>query len=106
MVALAATQPVWLVYVGLALVGFMLMGTLPVVLDWSELHVGPTRAGTITGMLLLAGNLGAVLVVLTVQLAIGDPTAALVVMAAWAVPGFVVAWLLPRRAGARTHDMP
>lgn len=104
MVALAATQPVWLVYVGLALVGFMLMGTLPVVLDWSELHVGPTRAGTITGMLLLAGNLGAVLVVLTVQLAIGDPTAALVVMAAWAVPGFVVAWLLPRRAGARTHD--
>ncbi len=34
----------------------------------------------------------------------GDPTAALVVMAAWAVPGFVVASLLPRRAGARTHD--
>ncbi|GAA2091972.1 MFS transporter [Aeromicrobium tamlense] len=101
MVALAATQPVWLVYLGLALVGFMLMGTLPVVLDWSELHVGPTRAGTVTGMLLLAGNLGAVLVVLTVQLAIGDPTAALVVMAAWAVPGFVVAWLLPRRQGAR-----
>ncbi|WP_269306101.1 MFS transporter [Aeromicrobium sp. HA] len=101
MVALAATQPVWLVYLGLALVGFMLMGTLPVVLDWSELHVGPTRAGTVTGMLLLAGNLGAVLVVLTVQLAIGDPTAALVVMAAWAVPGFVVAWLLPRRQAAR-----
>lgn len=101
MVTLAATQPVWLAYLGLALVGFMLMGTLPVVLDWSELHVGPTRAGTVTGMLLLAGNLGAVLVVLTVQLAIGDPTAALVVMAAWAVPGFVVAWLLPRRQAAR-----
>ncbi|MFO6454229.1 MULTISPECIES: MFS transporter [unclassified Aeromicrobium] len=101
MVTLAATQPVWLVYLGLALVGFMLMGTLPVVLDWSEIHVGPTRAGTVTGLLLLAGNLGAVLVVLTVQLAIGDPTAALVVMAAWAVPGFVVAWLLPRRQAAR-----
>lgn len=106
MVTLAATQPVWLVYLGLALVGFMLMGTLPVVLDWSEIHVGPTRAGTVTGLLLLAGNLGAVLVVLTVQLAIGDPTAALVVMAAWAVPGFVVAWLLPRRAGARVQDGP
>lgn len=101
MVTLAGTQPVWLVYLGLALVGFLLMGTLPVVLDWSELHVGPTRAGTVTGMLLLAGNLGAVLVVLTVQLAIGDPTAALVVMAAWAVPGFMVAWLLPRRQAAR-----
>ncbi|MBA4609678.1 MFS transporter [Aeromicrobium sp. Marseille-Q0843] len=103
MLTLAATQPVWLVYVGLALVGFMLMGTLPVVLDWSEVHVGPTRAGTVTGLLLLAGNLGAVLVVLTVQLAIGDPATALLVMALWAVPGLAVAWLLPRSAGSHTE---
>lgn len=102
MVLLALTQPVWLVYVGLVLVGFMLMGTLPVVLDWSELHVGPTRAGTVTGLLLLAGNLGAVLVVLTVQIAIGHPSAALVVMALWAVPGLAVAFLLPRHSGAHT----
>lgn len=98
MVSLAITQPVWLVHVGLIAVGFMLMGTLPVVLDWSEEHVGPTRAGTVTGLLLMAGNLGAVLVVLTVQIAIGNPTAALAVMALWAVPGFVVATLLPRSA--------
>ncbi len=99
MVLLALTQPVWLVYVGLILVGFMLMGTLPVVLDWSELHVGPTRAGTVTGLLLMAGNLGAVLVVLTVQVAIGNPAAALIVMALWAVPGLAVAFVLPRHAG-------
>lgn len=102
MVTLSITQPVWLVYVGLAIVGFLLMGTLPVVLDWSELHVGPTRAGTVTGLLLLAGNLGAVLVVLTVQIVIGNPAAALVVMALWAVPGLVVAFLLPRTAGRHT----
>ncbi|GAA3540726.1 MFS transporter [Aeromicrobium flavum] len=99
MASLAVTQPVWLVYAGLALLGFMLMGTLPVVLEWSELHAGPTRAGTVTGLLLLAGNLGAVMVVLTVQLAIGRPSAALGVLALWAVPGLAVALLLPRSAG-------
>ena len=98
MVLLATTQPVWLVHAGFIVVGFMLMGTLPVVLDWSEAHVGPARAGTVTAVLLLAGNLGAVLVVLTVQIAIGHPSAALAVMAAWAVPGLVVAALLPRHA--------
>lgn len=99
MVTLAATQPTWLVYAGFALVGFMLMGTLPVMLDWSEAHVGPARAGSVTSVLLLAGNLGAVLVVLTVQLAIGDPVAALAVMALWAVPGLAVAATLPRHGG-------
>ena len=105
MIALTLTQPVWLVYAGLMLVGFALMGTLPVVLDWSELHVGPARAGTVTAVLLLAGNLGAVLVVLTVQVAIGDPVAALAVLAAWAVPGLLVAWTLPRRVdGVEARD--
>ncbi|WP_313409034.1 hypothetical protein, partial [Aeromicrobium sp.] len=78
--------------------------TLPVMLDWSEVHVGPARAGSVTAMLLLAGNLGAVLVVLTVQLAIGDPAAALVVMALWAVPGLAVAALLPRHIGRDRSD--
>lgn len=100
MVALTIAQPVWLVYGGLMLVGFALMGTLPVVLEWSELHVGPARAGTVTALLLLAGNLGAVLVVLTVQVAIGDPAAALAVLAAWAVPGLLVARSLPRHVTA------
>lgn len=99
MIALAATQPTWLVYTGFALVGFLLMGTLPVMLDWSEAHVGPARAGSVTSVLLLAGNLGAVLVVLTVQAAIGNPVAALLVIATWAVPGLGVAAMLPRRAG-------
>ncbi len=99
MVLLTVTQPPWLVYTGLGLVGFTLMGTLPVILDWSEVHVGPIRAGTVTGLLLMAGNLGGVAVVLTVQVAIGNPVAALVVLAMWAIPGFAVALLLPRHAG-------
>lgn len=89
------------VVVMLTAVGFVLLGTLPVVLDWSEIHAGPERAATATGLLLLAGNLGGVVVVLSVQLAIDSPAAALTVLALWAVPGFLVALQLPRQAG--TH---
>lgn len=88
----------------LAVVGFVLLACLPVALDWSELRAGPARAGTATGFLLLAGNLGGVVLVLVVQLAIGNPYAALLVMAALAVPGVVVALGLPRHA--RAHGAP
>lgn len=106
MIALTLVHRTLPVGVALALVGFTLLGTLPVVLDWSEIHVGPERAGTATGVLLLAGNLGGVLVVLTVQAAIGSPVAALVVMALWAVPGFLVALRLPRRVGGHRTAAP
>ena len=96
LVAIALVHTVVAVGVLLAVLGVFLLGTLPVALDWSELHVGGRRAGTATGVLLLAGNLGGVVVVLTVQAVIGHPTAALLVMAAWAVPGFLIAMRLPR----------
>lgn len=101
LVLLAATvvhSPI-LIGMGLAVAGFFLLGNLPVVLDWSEIHVGPERAGTTTGLLLLFGNLGGVFVVLTVQAAIGSPEAALTVLALWAVPGLLVALRLPRHVG-------
>lgn len=88
----------------LAVVGFVLLACLPVALDWSELAAGPARASTATGFLLLAGNLGGVVLVLVVQLAIGNPYAALLVMAALAVPGVLVALGLP--AHARAHGEP
>ena len=96
LVVIVAAHTVVSVGILLAVLGVFLLGTLPVALDWSELHVGGRRAGTATGFLLLAGNLGGVIVVLTVQAVIGHPTAALLVMAAWAIPGFAIAMRLPR----------
>jgi hypothetical protein len=86
--------------VALAVEGFMLLACLPVALEWSEVHVGPARAATATGALLLAGNLGGVVLVLVVQAVVGSPYAALLVMAATALPGILVALRLPGAAQA------
>lgn len=79
--------------------GFFLLSGLPVTLDWSELHAGPERAGAAAGFLLLAGNLGGVVVVLIVQGLIGSPYLALGALAAVALAGTAVATRLPARAG-------
>src|SRR5215510_10400839 len=42
---IAALHSVGFVAVALAVEGFVLLAALPVVLDWSELHTGPERAG-------------------------------------------------------------
>ncbi len=81
--------------VALAVEGFVLLACLPVALEWSEVHVGPARAGTATGALLLAGNLGGVVLVLVVQAVVGNPYAALLVMSATALPGIFIALRLP-----------
>jgi MFS family permease len=88
----------------LAVVGFVLLAGLPVALDWSELESGPGRAATATGFLLLAGNLGGVVLVLVVQLAIGDPYAGLAVLALIAVPGLLLASRLPDHSGSHEQD--
>ncbi|QIM22607.1 MFS transporter [Phycicoccus sp. HDW14] len=61
----------------LAGLGFLLLAGLPVALEWSEAHVGVARSGTATAVLLLAGNLGGVLLVLLVQPFVGSPRLAL-----------------------------
>lgn len=83
---------------GAALVaaGFFLLAGLPVVLDWSELHAGPERAGGAAGFLLLAGNLGGVVLVVIVQAVIGNPYASLGVLAVACLAGLVLAARLPR----------
>lgn len=86
--------------VALAVEGFVLLACLPVALEWSEIHVGPARAGTATGALLLAGNLGGVVLVLVVQAVVASPYAALLVMSAAALPGIAIAFRLPDAAPA------
>jgi hypothetical protein len=52
-----------------------------VVLDWSEVHAGPERADAAAGFLLLAGNLGGVVLLLMVQGVIANPYLSLAALA-------------------------
>jgi predicted MFS family arabinose efflux permease len=91
------------VFGGIALfaAGFFLLAGLPVVLDWSELHAGPERAGGAAGFLLLAGNLGGVVLVLIIQAALGNPYLSLAALAVACVAGLALATRLPDQgAGA------
>jgi MFS family permease len=102
--AIAAVHDLLFIGVALALEGFVLLAGLPVALDWSELHVGPEKAGTATGFLLLAGNLGGTVLVLVVQAVIGNPYLALGVLSLVALPGLVLAVQLPRRVDPRPGE--
>ena len=90
----AAHSPV---FGGIALfvAGFFLLAGLPIVLDWSELHAGPERAGAAAGFLLLAGNLGGVVLVLVFQAVLGNPYLSLGALAAACLAGFALATSLP-----------
>jgi MFS family permease len=78
--------------------GFLLLASLPVVLDWSDVHAGPERQGAAVGFLMMSGNLGGLLLVLVVQALIGNPYLALGALAVVAVAGLPVVLRLPSRA--------
>ena len=80
----------------------ILLAGLPVVLDWSELHAGPERAGATAGFLLLAGNLGGVILALIVQAVIGSPYLSLGVLSVICLAGLALATKLPSRGPAAT----
>lgn len=96
--AMTALHNVGFVGAVLAVEGFVLLAGLPVALDWSELHSGPDRAGAAAGFLLLAGNLGGVVLVFIVQGVIGNPYLALGALSALSLPGLALAARLPARA--------
>jgi MFS family permease len=81
--------------------GFLLLASLPVVLEWSEIHAGPERQGAAVGFLMMAGNLGGLVLVLVVQAVIGNPYLSLGAMAVVALVGIPVALRLP--SGASTQ---
>jgi MFS family permease len=102
--AIALVHDVLFAGIVLAIEGFVLLAGLPVALDWSELESGPERAGTATGFLLLAGNLGGVVLVLVVQAVIGSPYLALSTISVLAVPGIFLAARLPTHARSHLDD--
>jgi predicted MFS family arabinose efflux permease len=98
--AIALVDNVWFTGFALAVEGFFLLAGLPIALDWSEVDAGPTRAATAAGFLMLAGNLGGVVLVLVVQALIDQPYLALAAMGAVALPGIYLAARLPRHVPA------
>ncbi len=90
-----------LVWIGIWLfaAGFVQLAALPVVLDWAGVHSGPERQGSAVGFLMMAGNLGGLLLVLLVQAVIGNAYLALGAIALVAVLGIPVALRLPARQG-------
>ncbi|MGA7986854.1 MAG: MFS transporter [Candidatus Dormiibacterota bacterium] len=81
--------------------GFLIMACLPVVLDWSAVYAGRAHEGAAAGFLLMAGNLGGVVLVLVIQALMGNaylPFAALAVVGALGIP---LALGLPGRATVR-----
>jgi len=80
--------------------GFVLLACLPVVLDWSEVHAGSERQGAAVGFLMMAGNLGGLVLVLVTQAVIGNPYLSLGLMAVVGLAGIPAALRLPARASA------
>jgi MFS family permease len=83
--------------------GFLLLASLPVVLEWSEIHAGPERQGAAVGFLMMAGNLGGLVLVLVVQAVIGNPYLSLGAMAVVALVGIPVALRLPSSASTQVE---
>ena len=105
-VAMALNHNVIWLGAWLFLDGFVLLASLPVVLDWSEVHAGPERQGAAVGFLMMAGNLGGLVLVLATQVVIGNPYMALGLLAVVAVAGVPVALRLPARVGAGREPLP
>jgi predicted MFS family arabinose efflux permease len=78
--------------------GFLLLASLPVVLDWSDVHAGPERQGGAVGFLMMAGNLGGLLLVLVIQALIGNAYLSLGALAVVALAGLPAVLRLPGRA--------
>jgi MFS family permease len=95
--AMAAFHNVYWLGAWMFIDGFVLLACLPVVLDWSEVHAGPERQGAAVGFLMMAGNLGGLVLVLITQAVIGNAYLALGLIAVVGLAGIPAALRLPAR---------
>ncbi|REE67595.1 sugar phosphate permease [Paenibacillus taihuensis] len=72
LVFLATGMPTWLFMALLALTGLLLLADLPIVLSFAEAKAKARTAGAVTGLLLLFGNLGGIVLSLLVQLLLNE----------------------------------
>jgi len=100
-VALAAIDAMGARAVVLAAMGFVLLPALPVIISLAERLAG-RAAGTAGAIVWMAGNLGGLVVALTVQALVHHQTAAFVVMAVVMLAGLPFAIRFPSTASLRT----
>jgi fucose permease len=94
---LAAAHPLLAVdFVVIALIGFVLLAALPVLLEVAERRMGES-GGVATGILLLAGNAGGLVLALIIGGLINVPTVAFLVLGVAALLGLHPARRLPLR---------
>ncbi|WNR42649.1 hypothetical protein [Paenibacillus roseipurpureus] len=74
--------------------GFLLLADLPVMLSMAEARSEPNSVGAVTGLLLLFGNLGGIVLSLIVQLLLSNRLVAIGVLAMVAILIVPAAWLL------------
>ncbi len=99
-IAVALVHNVFWIGAWMFIDGFLLLASLPVVLEWSEIHAGPERQGAAVGFLMMAGNLGGLVLVLATQVVIGNAYVALGLLVVVAIAGIPVVLRLPARAGS------
>ena len=97
-IAVAAIHNIVWLAIWLFGAGFVLLAALPVVLDWSGTHAGAERQGAAVGFLMMAGNLGGLILVLVIQPVIGNAYVSLGLLAVIALLGLPVVMRLPARA--------
>jgi predicted MFS family arabinose efflux permease len=97
LVALAIRHDTLWLGATLFIAGFFIISTLPVLLDWSDRHVGIGRQGAAVGFLMLAGNAGGLVLVLILQALIGGPYAPLIALGVALIAGLGVTMGLPAR---------
>ena len=95
--AIALRHDLWWLGAWLFGEGLLLMSSLPVVLDWAEIHAGSERQGAAVGFLLMAGNLGGLVLVLAAQALIDNPYLTLGLLALAGAAGLPLALRLPAR---------
>lgn len=96
-VAIAAIHNLIWLGIWMFATGFVLLAALPVILDWAGIHAGAERQGAAVGFLMMAGNLGGLILVLVLQPVIGNPYVSLGILAVIALLGLPVALRLPAR---------
>ncbi len=93
--ALAWQHSLWWSAAWLGLDGFLLLACLPVVLEWAQLHSGPEYQGAAVGFLMLAGNLGGLVLVVIAQVLLHNAYLPLLVLMVVALAGAGLSFGLP-----------
>ncbi|TCO54051.1 MFS transporter [Actinocrispum wychmicini] len=89
----------------LLVIGFLLMPSLPIVLELTERRAGGAQ-GTATGLIWLCGNVGSLVVATVVGFLVDQPTVAFLVIAVVALLGVPVTRLLRSHLGGNSSSQP